>query len=65
MVSNQLTARAIALNPDLMIEDTVFGISDAADPVVVRVSAILSLLVILVVRIIIGGLVAVGGFARS
>jgi hypothetical protein len=65
MVSNQLTARALALNPDRAIEDSVFGLTDAENSVVVRASAILSLLVLLVVRIIIGGLVAVGGFARS
>jgi hypothetical protein len=53
---------AVALNPVPEFEDVLL---EAGDAVISNVSIILSSLVLLVVRIIIGGLVAVGGFARS
>lgn len=65
MVSIQVTARAIALNPVPTIEDEFLAVGDAVLSGFANISIILSSLVLLVVRIIIGGLVAVGGFARS
>jgi hypothetical protein len=53
---------AVALNPVPAFEDLLLEAGDAA---MFNVSIILSSLVLLVVRIIIGGRVAVGGFARS
>lgn len=62
MVSSQLAARAIALNPAPNVEDEFLA---AGIAVLSNVSIILHSLVLIVVRLIIGGRVAVGGFARS
>lgn len=62
MVSSQLAARAIALNPAANVEDEFLA---AGIAVLSNVSIILHSLVLIVVRLIIGGRVAVGGFARS
>ena len=61
MVSNQLAVTAIALEPVNAAEDNVLA---ALDAVISNVSILLSALVLLVVRLIISGIVAVGGFAR-
>jgi hypothetical protein len=60
-----VAATAVAINPVPSLEDKILDFGDAVISAASNVSIILSSLVLLVVRIIIGGLVAVGGFARS
>lgn len=61
VVSNLVAVTAIALEPVNAAEDNVLA---AVDAVISNVSIILGVLVLLVVRLIISGFVAVGGFAR-
>ncbi len=56
-----MAVTAIALEPVNAAEDNVLA---ALDAVISNVSILLSALVLLVVRLIISGFVAVGGFAR-
>ncbi len=57
-----MPAKAIAISVNPSVEDHIL---ESADAVVAGLTVVLSSLVLLVVRIIIGGRVAVGGFARS
>ncbi len=62
MVSRHVAITADALKPEQNVEDQLL---DAGRAVISGFSFILSSLVLIVVRLIIGGRVAVGGFARS
>jgi hypothetical protein len=62
MVRRNLAAKAIALEATSTVEDSVL---EAVDAAINDVSIFLSSLVLVVVRLIISGRVAVGGFARS
>jgi hypothetical protein len=62
MVSSQVRAIAIAINPNEKVEDAVL---DSVDAVSNAVVALASLVLLVVVRLIISGRVAVGGFARN
>jgi hypothetical protein len=62
MVSSQVRAIAIAINPNEKVED---GVLDSVDTVSNAVVSLASLVLLVVVRLIISGRVAVGGFARN
>ena len=62
MVSRDVAITAVALSPEQNVEDQLL---DVARAVISGFSFILNSLVLIVVRLIIGGRVAVGGFARS
>jgi hypothetical protein len=62
MVREHVPARAIAISLKPSVEDQIL---ESVNAVFAGASIILSSIVLLVVRLIIGGRVAVGGFARS
>lgn len=62
MVSTQVAIAAVAVNPALSFEDEFLAASHA---VISNIAISLTSLVLLVVRLIISGRVAVGGFARN